>query len=251
MNKDLSSCVFMTLLGEGMKDVLLNDQTIKEFTNSFKEGKKVQGWKYLKKHQLYCVNVFQCAMNVLECVEDIEHINVFIKQYPYKKTLQNAGVTRKRYMQYHLENYLMRLVGLIDRLSLLVNEVYELGLPPELCRIRILERMEQMKGQSVIDSIKSFDKALKNTRTARNTISHQKKYNDKDLDEIGTYEFILLHSKADGENIIPRPYIDLMYKFFRTKTSDEMKDSLKAIHQYVLLVFKSLEETYQINHSKH
>ena len=61
---------------------------------------------------------------------------------PGKKILAKYKLTKVEHIQYHIENYFIRVVSLINKIGILINEVYQIGLPPHLCQPRILYQIE-------------------------------------------------------------------------------------------------------------
>lgn len=99
-------------------------------------------------------------------------------------------------MMYHLETYYVSVASCVDRVALLVNDVFGLGLPTKLAQVSILLKMDQLKNSNVGKALQDLYNSLKKERQLKNLITHEAEIEDPDLSHFVLYHFVMLNDKA-------------------------------------------------------
>jgi hypothetical protein len=88
--------------------------------------------------QLYCLDIFSCLRNLVNAVERLEDICVYVSHFPQPRKFERQDITEDKWIQYHYSYFLITIVGIFDTALLLVNAALHLGIPPEQCKKRIV-----------------------------------------------------------------------------------------------------------------
>lgn len=210
---------------------------------NIKRAKLPKKWR---PEQEYCGYVFRRMTQLLDTMEDLKSITMFIKRFPNKKALRN--ITKEGYFQYHIENFYIRSCSLLDKLCLLINEIFLLGLPARFAKPKVLYGMRQLKDTRAIKVLKLFERFINQGRQMRNYVDHEGKYEDKKLNEIAMYSLIERCTPekefkySDVLNFLIREYI--------TMSSQRMKGIVTAIEGFLDGYFKELNEHFEIKYKE-
>ncbi len=158
---------------------------IKELKEYFKSKKKSDNIKIISKKKKFIKDTFDYKQKCFKKLKELNYCLVFLNSYPRMK-LWRKTFSRTEYLMYHLENYYKNIVGVLDRYLLLVNCVYNLGIPDEDVRYGLITRNKHIKDQTVNKILKSIYRKLNKDKiiSLRNTIIHRGGYEDKELMEI-------------------------------------------------------------------
>ena len=178
---------------------------------------------------LYNMDVFYRLSNIIDILNDIDNVKVFLKNYPFSKKSKKNKIAKTVYTIYHLEVYFIKMVSLRDRLSLLINTVYDLGLPDKEAKIYLLSKMKQLKGSNLIKLLKNFDDELQRRSivSGRNLINHAVNYDDEKLQYIRMCEMV--KDKVGGAEDI----VDLMMKKYIEEKEGIIKKNKEFIESFL------------------
>jgi hypothetical protein len=191
--KTLESHPFCAKVLRNWAQVLLHYlPTEKDLEHLLKYGKP--GERSIPPHDFYFIRVGNRLLNVFDALWKIDASTVFLRQYPYKRTLAKFQITRDRYMKYHLESYYVSVASCVDRVALLVNDIFDLGLPARLAKVPM---MDQLKNSKAGKALKNMYDSLMKERHLKNLITHEAEIEDMDL-----IPFALLSSLLLDENTL-------------------------------------------------
>jgi len=179
---------------------------------------------YSQKEQ-YTVDAL-LALGEIETVYDqLEQSPYFLANFRQTQALKSKGIARFDHIIYHIESHLFRATGILDRMLLLINCIFELQLPPEKAKAyNILTDKKGNEGKYA-SVMKSFDSTLYNNlldllkvidkhRDARNEISHQKRYNNKKLNTIEMFHILQTSHNPD--------FTERHYLYFAKQEADKV-----------------------------
>jgi hypothetical protein len=218
-------------------EIIQQDPLTADDIKRFRQGKSPRKRKKSPYAQ-YNTDVFYRLTKILETLDDLRAVQIFLKQYPYAKTLRKNKITRTTYAVYHLEVYFLKVTSLKDKLALLINDVYNLGLPDKRVKIGLLSEMKQMKNSRVVSLLKKFSEALDEITSQRNIIAHRGKYDDKELTEIKMYEMV-------EDKIKPAVFFTkLMTKLYVQKKLKIFKRNQVVIEEFLDKFFLSIQNEF-------
>lgn len=229
--------LFQAVIKNGM-EIAKKDPITPEDLLDFKKGTQSRDRRRKDPYVRYNGNVSSSLFRVLETLDDLRAVQVFLKQYPYPKTLKNNKITRTGYATYHIEVYYLKVASLRDKCAILINDIFQLGLPEKRVTIELLSEMQQLKNTKCMNLLNEFSKAIGGIIKQRNLIAHREKYDDKELMEIRLYE--LLQDKMKIEHLVKietRMYIQKNLKLFK-KNQVTIENFVDAFFSYLASEFE-------------
>ena len=86
--------------------------------------------------QFYVTRVGYSLAHTLPWVEQLHQAVHFLSDFGYSKKLRTDGIQRSHHLIYNIENYLVRLQAVYDRLLQLTNAVFHICMSDELVNHR-------------------------------------------------------------------------------------------------------------------
>ncbi len=215
----------------------LDPPTATDLTN-YRRGIQSRNRRREHPYVRYNADVFSDLSRILETLDDLRAVQVFLRQYPYPKTLKKHKISRTGYAIYHIEVYFLKAASLQDKLAIMVNDVYQLGLPDRRVNTGLLSEMPALKGAKPITFLKKFVKALEGITQQRHLVAHRAKYDDKELSKLKLYELV-----QDGARI-PEFLIRLGARQYVSEKLKVFKRNQKEIERFLDLFFLSLAKEF-------
>lgn len=204
----------------------------------------------LLKHELYLYDCFQGMGAIHTIMRQLDQTAVFFANFRTTKSMKSNDITRFDHMVYHLENYLLRVTGVLDRLLIFTNQILKLGLKEASCKSHLMmtsrdgkkgvaaPKIEAVNGLfESLDAVRSF---VDQYREQRNEIAHAKRWESFDMRRIEMFHIVL--SKTDDPEIQRRAFI--MKRMTDEKMWEykaKMLESTKTLKQLVSDVFAILQ----------
>ena len=135
---------------------------------------------------------------------------------------------------YNIENYIIRLSSLTDRILQIINAVFYLGINKRDINERVV--IENLKEESVTEITKHFNefkKILNSYSSERNTIVHRHSYLDTQL----RYIQVLYLEDFSKKLLKEQPYFK---RFRETELTDFIKEKKEEYHKINERCFKSM-----------
>ncbi|MFA5479851.1 MAG: Cthe_2314 family HEPN domain-containing protein [Candidatus Muiribacteriota bacterium] len=190
----------------------------------------------------YGIEVLVGIGNIISCLDQLYFSIDMLPGYN-KKNLPEK-MNRYDYVVYGVENYYLRFTSVYDRCLRLVNIVFRLGLPERQCKNDTIIKNTHIQNKSIFKSLTKLDKFTSNFRFLRNTISHNKTYSEKCLDEIGSYYYLL----EVEDDIAKRfhKYLNLEMNKNVINKKEQFKEHLVKLETLVEIFFDSLIEPFNL-----
>ena len=141
-------------------------------------------------------------------------IEVYLRRFPY----HNTGVSRTRYLAYHMENYLNEVYILKERLISYCTIVGRLYRNDQTLKDLLKTAMKDLSG--------IVQKSLKGITDVRRTHVHGTRFTDENLDRLSTYEMI-----SHGPNKIPP--LKILYNSTYRNTRKEYSVTIKRNNEQI------------------
>lgn len=136
----------------------------------------------LDEFQYYVHKVGFYLIHTLTWCKQLDLAIEFLSNYDYSKKLES---TRADHLIYNLENYLIRLNSVYDRVLQIVNAVFHLCINEEnVNHLVIVSNYKVQHNISVHNSIKKIKKFLSDYAQARHTLIHKHSWQDLKLKKI-------------------------------------------------------------------
>ena len=132
----------------------------------------------LDEQQFYVTRVGFSLSHLLTWVEQLHHAVHFLAQFNYERRTKEAGVNRFHHLIYNVENYLVRLQSVYDRLLQLTNNVFHICMAEELVNHSLVVSNLRISRTKVPQALKAVRKTIEPKAAARNEIVHRHSYSD-------------------------------------------------------------------------
>ena len=245
INKCLDNPFSLKLLDE-------HSQSVKEFEkrDGYQAGKN--NYHLLSEKEKYSSRIFRLECDLINTIDKIEYIKIFLARIPYKKYLWKNSIDELSYIQYHLETLYHKVHTILDVMKLLVNEVYCLGINEKDCswkrlKAKVGEHIEAMK------IINQYYEEFINILEYRHLNTHQGYFQDKEMDDIDfftgygllkLYNNMGLEPDEEMKDRISKLYIDIKLKRLREDKLQFIANIQNRVYDYLKRFLLSLNEEY-------
>lgn len=147
----------------------------------------------LDEEQFYVTRVGYGLAHTLTWVEQLHHAVHFLVAFNYDSKVTQGGVNRFHHLIYNIENYLVRLQSVYDRLLQLTNIVFHICMSDELVNHSLIVSNLRVSRTKVPKLLKTVRRTIEPLATARNDIIHKHSYTDHDLQRL---ELFYMHKEA-------------------------------------------------------
>lgn len=159
--------------------------------------------------QFYITRVGYSLAHTLTWVEQLQQAVYFLSDFGYTQRMKDDGIRRSHHLIYNVENYLVRLQSVYDRLLQLTNAVFHICTSDELVNHRLIVSNLRMARTKVPGLLKAVKNTIKHKTEDRHEIVHRHSYMEPELRRV---ELLYMHTKetweAGGNSI---PYKNLCY----------------------------------------
>lgn len=219
-----------------------NEQIHKKYKNELIEyGEYSNEVKALfTEKEKYMISVSEVVFSISNTLDELKHIPIYFKYFPKYKSYTKNRIFHDDYMKYHLKNYYIRINTLLDQLALLINEVYELGLPTRRCSIEAVIENKNTKNTTTIKYLKALKKGIQGVKRLRNLIVHEGYYHDKKIFNLGTYIFL----SSNNSDFDYEDEIKWLSKFIIKEKMNEFENNNEQLIKVVVKIYGELVIEY-------
>lgn len=226
--KKYSDMIFVQMeIAVDLKNIEKNKELGQAAFNSLfnLDGPKTVSKKPSEKSIFIANKLFKPFSEILNSIEAIENISLFIRSFPYKK----QDISMVHYMKYHIENYLNELYILKNRL---------------ISYLKIVERAYRKSDnyshiEKTLKPVYNFiSSAFEGYTEIRGIHVHQNRYSDDDISRLSSLE-LLSRGDSKQENFL-KNYFIFEYRQVRKKWMKKIKDDMHSVHDLLDHYFKQL-----------
>ena len=203
----------------------------------------------------YLIESFLALAEIENIFEQLEQTPYFLSNFRQTKKLKEKGISRFNHIIYHIESYLFRITGIMDRMMLLLNIVFETNLVPEKCKSYNFLLNNEGKEGKYAGIIKKSDPELylelnllslliQDFRKIRNEIAHQKRFNSKDLRNIELFNIVESDIENDNYKYVIKRETDKTVAEYKRKmlsANEKIRTHLEKIYECLNFIWS---ETY-------
>ena len=174
-----------------------SDSWMKEINKKkFKDGKFALDRPFTR-DEVYTLKVFDYASEILEWFDHLQHIPHYLSGYRETKTMKKAGVSKPKFLTYQIENYLIRVNGLLDRVLKLIDAVFSLSNDPKYCYENVILKNSRVKDTAVPGTVKNLKKVLEKYNAPRNEVVHHRSYAEGRLTDLNFFSSVMHNSSEE------------------------------------------------------
>lgn len=144
-----------------------------------------------------------------------------------------------------IENSIIRVQSIYDRVLILVNRILDLGISNEAINHNSLVTNEHVNRSDLVSKLKAINKVCNDYRLVRNTVIHHDRYTEEQL---GLLQLVInadyLSKEADGNEFMPSEVLDSLITKFLDITKSDLESYLTKIIEKVDVLFDAVLPIY-------
>ncbi|MFH1033658.1 MAG: Cthe_2314 family HEPN domain-containing protein [Pseudomonadota bacterium] len=133
----------------------------------FGDGDKID------EYQFYVLGVGSSIAHLLTLLEQLERAVILLNNFHYSSKVKKLGITRFHHLHYNIENYLIRLRSIIDRVLQLINTVFHLQLDESTVTFQIIIKNVKVERTPIKANLNDLRKFIESNTSERNAIVHR------------------------------------------------------------------------------
>jgi hypothetical protein len=198
--------------------------------------------------QFYITRVGFSLAHTLTWIEQLHQAVHFLSDFGYSKNQKEEGIQRSHHLIYNVENYLVRLQSVYDRLLQLTNAVFHICLSDELVNHSLIVSNLRVARTKIPQLLKAVRNTIKHKSDDRNGIVHR--HSNMEL-ELRKLELLYMHTEETWESSDRKfPYKNLCYvrsQRLRKVTMEkkiEFQSINKSLVSALVPLFAALHDQY-------
>jgi hypothetical protein len=199
----------------------------------------------------YVMENFGYFKKICEVVSSIKYIEVFLRRFPNKKYYEQNDIDKLVYSQYHIEVFMHKIHTILELMKLMLNAVYELGIPEEDCSWNRLKDIDEIKNSKSYPILNSYYSKFRLIIEARHLNTHLAIFNDAKKDRLDVsrqiydgYEKLSLELDDDYKQAMPKWILDWEIKDYRKEKLKLVMDSREVAEEYAKIFFESIADDF-------
>ncbi len=221
------------------KVILLDPESpirnIDEATNKFTLNNELDEYIYNCSQTLGAIDR---AVNKSEIA--IQQVKTCISRIP-----KNSDYTTADYMEYALENYIIRSRSIYDRVLIFIGSLLDIGVSNDTVTHNLVITNRHVKSYNLVGLLKSIKKTCDTYQYKRNVIIHHDNLIDEEFETVSMIINVNHMSVKDGRD---EPFSKGKVKFYSKQIIDsrlkEYNKNLKAITDNILPLYNASEVIY-------
>lgn len=186
--------------------------------------------------------VFRCGQTLarLSCAIDKCRLSLNQLEYVVSKKRSDDKFTNADYIEYEIENFLIRSSAIYDRALILASSLHDLGIADDSISHMSVVTNSHVQSSGMADQLKKLNKHCTEFRQMRNKIVHHANYKDEAFDLL-----FMLHKLDASEkqgNIFTLPQ-DVLTKL----TDDFMNIQIREFKEHLNSIVESIEKIYDMS----
>lgn len=231
-----------------MKNSYLDSNII--FENKFSIEIMKLATDIIKKEKLdvkeyFIMTILKYFIEINEKFNDLNYAYLHINNYPSNKDYRKIFPTHK-YLSYHTEIYIIKVVSLFDRILHLINSLYDLKINLRYLTLNNVKKTKKVN-KNILNILETFYNETFELRTLQNTIKHELSLEIEELAKANLYEFILNHSKdldEDRKNVM-KLFINMEFKKYKRTHKLKLRENTIHIAKFINNILDGLYPVFK------
>lgn len=201
----------------------------------------------------YISETYQICSSLCDKLLTLRHVEGYLGITPFPKYYQDSGIQEIDYYRYHIENYHVKFISVIDFSSLLINKVIELGIEREKCNPFEVLKHEKSNNQEVLQGLAEMCLKFKSIKVDRHKIVHRANFESDTLENLDDYvnsEFLsqIISYNEEVGNI---EYFENSKEKILSNTIQTFKGQIHQLEIHIDEIVSFLINDFRINLQKH
>ena len=192
---------------------------------------------YIRNTAFYAIHLFQLCNQLERAVELLSNFRFNSKD----------EISRGEHLTYNVENYIIRLTSLTDRILQTINAVFHLGINEKDINERVIINNLKVTMTSLPATFNEFRKVLGSYKDNRNTIVHRHSHIKKDMHIIEALYHKQLSNKILEDKDKAKNFKEVRKEEltnYLSRTKKEFKQINGMCFEKLLLIFDDLDKQY-------
>lgn len=138
----------------------------------------------LYNNEFYIIRVGHALAHLLITCEQLSHLPLYLPSFAPSKKMVAAGVTRHSHILLCIENYIVRIRSLYERVLQLVNVVFRIYNPPDQVTHALIKNNLHVANSKLPGALQKLKKITDRYYEDRNKIIHRECFQEDDLRHI-------------------------------------------------------------------
>lgn len=190
------------------------------------------------------------ALSALKSSISKSRLSLTLLRSSHIEKMDSKELPKGLYIEMLVENSIIRVQSVYDRVLILVNKILDLGISNNQISHNAIVTNEWVERFGLVENIKSIYKACSEYRFIRNTVIHHDRYTEEELDELTLFiEVNDLFLEGDGKGIISDELISRKTDDYLNAKESEFAGYLDKIEQNIFELYEKLVPAYGVKKS--
>ena len=230
------------------KFLLDKDSPLQKGAITFDDGKLV--YEFSGEIDVYIV---ECGKSVSAIDSAVDKVNqsLTVLNYDYINSIGCGQYNLAEYIEFHIENYIIRAHSIYDRTLIFINKLLQLGIDNSHIGHGLVVSNENVKRFGLDKPLQALKKQFKTYHNIRNTIIHHDRYKDDEFDTISLYhktESLLKQTSKDP--LLNEDVLKALTSEYLSAKTDELTDNLNQIKEKLELFLEEAVKVYEYRKSQ-
>ncbi len=234
---------------------LINNIILLDEDNPLRKGLEIVDSKLSVKiesdQDYYIISCSKAYASITTAINKAK-LSIKLLDYDYILKVDSKENAKSEYIELFIENTIIRIQSIYDRVLIFVNRLLELGISNESINHNLIITNDNVKKYGLDSTLKSLNKICNEYRNIRNTIIHHDRYSEDDLNMINLVHQAEHLSKSNGsEPIIEEDTLNNITSEFILDYQDSLQrhlhkieDKLNAIFDIAIIAYAYKKSAY-------
>ncbi len=184
-------------------------------------------------YQFYVMRVGFTLAHTITWIEQLHQAVYFLSDFTYSKKQKEVGIQRSHHLFYNVENYLVRLNSVYDRLLHLVNTVFHLCVNEQSVQHTMIVSNLKVARTDIPKLLRAVRRTIDHKTQDRNDIVHRHSYADRDLRRLEVMYMHTAETWGGGQRFSFRQLQQIRSRLLK-KAVDEKKAEFCSINKALI-----------------
>ena len=246
---NLSEHIFWKSLMDNLQPIILQagEKLIKDVETTG-EFPKRKGPVQLPEPYHYYYQLFWHSSNLMNSIERLKDIQVFIKSFPGRHYFEKNRITQNKWISYHYSNYVLTTISLYDIALRLTNNVFRLGIPDNKCNNDVVKNNLWVEKTPVKRALERLDTQIHTYRKPRNLYLHMGQL--PELEQLNMLDIMSLAQLESEKSLFPQRDLNRLYALATKEICKNLEAERLKITEAIWCLFDAFLPIYEAFHKK-
>ena len=184
--------------------------------------------------------VYICGRGVALLSASVDKAKISLEFLKHSKNIiiENSEYTQDEYIEYAIENFLIRSHSIYDRALIFVSYLHNLGIDPEHIHHNIIVTNSHVKESGISEILKKMRRVCTEYRLERNEIIHQGRFCEEEFNQLSAIHK-LNHFSAQRDE---KPFLD--HDILKNLTDDFVESYIEDFEDHLERIEENITKLY-------